>query len=155
MTLFAETRSKWKLLMYKVLRKFNTLQFFFLLKLLVMSKFLQLYKNLTKKILIHTTAWFVFPVQAYFPKYFTMCVTVFVKCMIHVACLPWSLHFCGTVFWSLLHLQQWYSLSVRYWFWFFFNWIHSWLVKCFFLLIHAELTLMHESIKQNFCWNTT
>lgn len=105
--------------------------FFFFTKASGYVQFLQLYKNLTKKILIHTTAWFVFPVQAYFPKYFTMCVTVFVKCMIHVACLPWSLHFCGTVFWSLLHLQQWYSLSVRYWFWFFFNWIHSWLVNCF------------------------
>lgn len=32
MTLFAETRSKWKLLMYKVLRKFNTLQVFFFTK---------------------------------------------------------------------------------------------------------------------------
>lgn len=31
----------------------------------------------------------------------------------------------------VLHLQQWYSLSVRNWFWFFFNWIHSWLVNCF------------------------
>lgn len=82
-TLFAETRSKWKLLMYKVLRKFNTLQVFFLLiKAFCYVQFLQLYKILTKKFSSTHCAWFVFPVQAYFPKYFTMCVI----CKMYVTC---------------------------------------------------------------------
>lgn len=141
--------------MYKVLRKFNTLQFFFLLKLLIMSNFYSFTKFWPKNILIHTTAWFVFPVQAYFPKYFTMCVIckMYDTCSMLTMIFPflWDSVLITIAIAAMIVCQLDIDSD------FFFRFIHD-LSIVLFLLIHVCSLcgfILHESAKQNFCWNTT